>query len=154
MAEIQNLKISNVETIEIKLQAGKKRYFFTEVSDLLKGKKVVDVVAPSDNYPPLFLTVMTPDQYKEYLAQVVLKTPSGNIVYPPAKVFLTLNSKGKECVNKYNLSLLSPVHTQLRPSFNDLVCDWSKSYIDVDIVSYPLVEIADCSVMLSILFND
>ena len=75
-------------------------------------------------------------------------------IYPPQKTFLTLNSKGKECVNKYNLSLLSPTHTQLRPSFNDLVCDWSKSYIEINKTPPIFLELDSCSVVLSIMFND
>jgi hypothetical protein len=130
MAEIQNLKISNAETVEIVLQSGKRRYFFTEISDLLKGKQVVDIVA-------------LPTQ---------CKAPSGNTIKDPTLSTLTLTIGGKEKIKNYSLGLIDPALVQVRPSFNNLICDWSKSYIEVPVTS--IIGDGTESVVLVIMFND
>jgi len=127
MAEIQNLKISNVENIEIRLSSGRKRYFFTEISDLLKGKKIVDIVPVENNNV----------------------TPSGNTPQSIVSTYLTLSVGGKEKIKDYPLTLMSPNMVQIRPSFNDLKPDWSKSYLNV------MGDITDgSSICLAVMFND
>jgi hypothetical protein len=127
MAEIQNMKISNVETLEIRITSGRRRYFFTEISDLLKGKKIVDIVPVVNNKV----------------------TPSGNATHPVSETYLTLSVGGKEKIKDYPLTLLNPSETQIRPSFNDLQPDWSKSYLNV------MGDITDgASIVLSVMFND
>ena len=127
MAEIQNLKISNVETLEIRVSAGRRRYFFTEVSDLLKGKKIVDIVPVESNNV----------------------SPSGNTTHSIYSTYLTLSVGGKETIKDYPLTLMSPNITQIRPSFNDLKPDWSKSFINV------MGDITDgASICLAVMFND
>lgn len=127
MAEIQNLKISNVETLEIRMSAGRRRYFFTEISDLLKGKKIVDIVPVENNNA----------------------TPSGNAPQSIVSTYLTLSVGGKEKIKDYPLTLMSPSMCQVRPSFNDLQPDWSKSFINV------MGDITDgASICLAVMFND
>jgi hypothetical protein len=112
------------------LQTGKRRYFFTEISDLLKGKQVVDIVA-------------LPTQ---------CKAPSGNTIKDPTLSTLTLTIGGKEKIKNYSLGLIDPSLAQIRPSFNNLICDWSKSYIEVPVTS--IVGDGTESVVLVIMFND
>lgn len=127
MAVIQNLKISNVETLEIRLSPGRKKYFFTEVSDLLKGKKIVDIVNPINGN----------------------KSPTGSEIYTGGNSYLTLSISGREKIKDYPLSLLDANNVPVRPSFDDLLPDWSKSFVNV------LGDITDGqSLVLCVMFND
>lgn len=131
MAVIQNLKISNVETLEIRLSPGRTKYFFTEVSDLLKGKKIVDIVSPIDG------------SWNGY------RSPTGATIYSDGNAYLTLSISGKEKIKDYPLCLLDPQNVQIRPSFDDLQPDWSKSYLNI------LGTILEGqSMVLCVMFND
>jgi hypothetical protein len=133
MAEIQNIKISNIECIEIKTISGRRKYFLTDVAESLKGKKVVDIVHIDGNNLKF--------------------SPSGNSIYNETLTagYLTLSANQKEVIKDYPLRFLSPLHFSVRPSFNDIKPEWSKSYITLngDVVAQ-----AGASILLYVMFND
>lgn len=141
---LESVKITNVETIEIVLDGIRKQYSLSQLQDLLKGKKLVDIEV-----------VANLDNYKSGEDTYYIKTPLGNKlsgVKPLISAYLTINVKGKEKIKNLSLLLLSKQAFlgYLRPTFDNLEPDWAKSYILL--ADGPGV--AGESIMLTIYFND
>ncbi len=131
MAEIQNIKIANVECVEIHVTVGRTKYFLTDIAESIKGKKIVDIIHVNEN-----MVKFSPSQ-------------SPMLADSSRHCFLTLSSHQKEIVKDYSFSLLDP--KLIRPSFNNLTPDWSKSFVTISnsgIINSP------CSILLYVMFND
>lgn len=137
---LENVKITNVETIEIVLDGSRKNYSLSQLQDLLKGKKLIDIeVLANIGFP----------------GEMFILSPNGNILAglnPLLSAYLTINVKGKEMVKNIPLLLLSKQAKTgyLRPTFDSLEPDWAKSHI---LLADTPGEKGN-SIMLTIYFND
>ena len=106
--------VKNLENIELVVDnVNKTKFTFPDIENL-RGKKVKIIDIPS-------VTELT-------------VTPLGHAnvnstVY--SKSFLVLNVGGKEQVNRIPLKSLNPFANNTRLFFDDLVIDWTRSYIEV-----------------------
>ena len=135
MPEYKDVRFSNAETIEIVLDGNRKQYYFSQLVELLKGKKIIDIdiIASQGN--------------------VTIKAPSGNNIANISSLvsgYITLNVKSKEVVKNLNLASLSRVNVPFRPFFDNLEPDWAKSYIMLADGAGNAGE----SILLTIYFND
>ena len=140
----ENVKITNVETIEIVLDGSRKNYSLSQLQDLLKGKKLIDIEV-----------IANISSFGKAEDETFILSPNGNKlagINPLISAYLTINVKGKEMVKNIPLLLLSKqaMTGYLRPTFDSLEPDWAKSHILL--ADTPGVK--GDSIMLTIYFND
>ncbi len=109
-----DIVLNNLENIELVVDnINKTKFNFPDIENI-RGKKIKVIDIPSVN---------------EVTVTPLGKANINDTVY--GKSFLVLNVAGSEKINRIPLKSLNPFANNTRLFFNDLVVDWTRSYIEV-----------------------